>query len=68
MLGKSRALGKWKTAKSWQVACYQSNACSQMGLARREQPGGDKRNSKVPARCRLPCLALLAQHFIQHIG
>jgi hypothetical protein len=25
MLGKSRALGKWKTAKSWQAACYQSN-------------------------------------------
>src|ERR1017187_8384656 len=26
MLGKSRALGKGKSAKSWQAACYQSNA------------------------------------------
>jgi hypothetical protein len=25
MLGKSRSLGKWKTAKSWQAACNQSN-------------------------------------------
>jgi hypothetical protein len=33
MLGKTYALGKWKPAKSWQVACYQSNAGSQMGLA-----------------------------------
>jgi len=26
MLGKSDALGKWKTANSWQVACNESNA------------------------------------------
>jgi len=26
MLGKTRPLGKWKPAKSWQAACYQSNA------------------------------------------
>jgi hypothetical protein len=26
MLGKSCVLGKWKGAKSWQAACYQSNA------------------------------------------
>jgi hypothetical protein len=26
MLGKSSALSKWKTAKSWQAACNQSNA------------------------------------------
>jgi hypothetical protein len=25
MLGKSHALGKWKTANSWQVVCNQSN-------------------------------------------
>jgi hypothetical protein len=25
MLGKYHALGKWKTANSWQVVCYQSN-------------------------------------------
>jgi len=35
MLGKSRALGKWKTAKSWQVACNQSNHQFTNGLARR---------------------------------
>jgi hypothetical protein len=33
MLGKSRALGKWKTAKSWQAACYESNARFTNGLA-----------------------------------
>jgi hypothetical protein len=26
MLGKTHALGKWKTANSWQVVCNQSNA------------------------------------------
>src|SRR5580658_5403837 len=26
MLGKTLALGKWKTANSWQVVCNQSNA------------------------------------------
>jgi hypothetical protein len=25
MLGNNHALGKWKTANSWQVVCYQSN-------------------------------------------
>jgi hypothetical protein len=39
MLGKSRALGKWKTAKSWQAACYQSNIEFRNRLARqRERP------------------------------
>jgi hypothetical protein len=33
MLGKSRALGKWKTAKSWQAACNQSNHWFTNGLA-----------------------------------
>ncbi len=33
MLGKSRALGKWKTAKSWQAACNQSNEWFPNGLA-----------------------------------
>ena len=35
MLGKSSALSKWKTAKSWQAACNQSNASFTKGLARR---------------------------------
>jgi hypothetical protein len=39
MLGKSRALGKGKSAKSWQAACYQSNAEFANGLANwQEQP------------------------------
>jgi hypothetical protein len=33
MLGKSRALGKWKTLKSWQTACIQSNQGFTNGLA-----------------------------------
>jgi hypothetical protein len=33
MLGKSRALGKWETAKSWQAACYESHARFTNGLA-----------------------------------
>src|SRR4249920_599197 len=33
MLGKSEALGKWKSAKSWQVACNQSNDSFTNGLA-----------------------------------
>ena len=33
MLGKSRALGKWKTANSWQTICNQSNAPFTNGLA-----------------------------------
>jgi hypothetical protein len=32
MLGKSRALGKWKAVKSWQAACNQSNYCFTNGL------------------------------------
>ena len=46
MLGKTHALGKWKTAKSWQTACYESNAGFTNGLANgREQRGdiGEKR-------------------------
>ncbi len=34
MLGKSGAVGKWKPAKSWQVACNQSNEWFTNGLAR----------------------------------
>ncbi len=34
MLGKTRAVGKWKTAKSWQDACNQSNQQFTNGLAR----------------------------------
>jgi hypothetical protein len=33
MLGKSRALGKWKSVKSWQAACNQSNEWFPNGLA-----------------------------------
>jgi hypothetical protein len=33
MLGKTGALGKWKTVKSWQTACNQSNAWFTNGLA-----------------------------------
>jgi hypothetical protein len=33
MLGKSRALGKWKSAKRWQVVCNQSNEQFTNGLA-----------------------------------
>jgi hypothetical protein len=49
MLGKTGALGKWKSAKSWQAACNQSNLWFINGLARRpgnitspasEQPTG----------------------------
>jgi two-component system, cell cycle sensor histidine kinase and response regulator CckA len=42
MLGKSRRLGKWKTANSWQAACNQSNeeftgrACASRGKTRCE--------------------------------
>src|SRR5271169_2585918 len=32
MLGKSHALGKWKTANSWQVICNQSNSASDFRL------------------------------------
>jgi hypothetical protein len=34
MLGKSGVLGKGKIAKSWQAACYQSNAEFRKGLAK----------------------------------
>jgi hypothetical protein len=40
MLGKSRALGKWKTVKSWQAACNQSNDWFTNGLAGRERLEG----------------------------
>src|SRR5882672_10773986 len=33
MLGKSGQIGKWKTAKSWHVACYQSNDLLRSTLA-----------------------------------
>jgi hypothetical protein len=33
MLGKSRALGKWKSAKSWQAACNKSNERFSNGIA-----------------------------------
>ena len=43
MLGKSRALGKWKTAKRWQAACNESNArftqCACQKLRLIEAPG-----------------------------
>jgi UDP-galactopyranose mutase len=39
MLGKSGALGKWKSAKSWQVACNQSNDSFTNGLAVRVDNG-----------------------------
>jgi hypothetical protein len=39
MLGKSGALGKWKSAKSWQVACNQSNDSFTNGRAVRAGNG-----------------------------
>jgi hypothetical protein len=34
MLGKTCALGKWKTANSWQVVCNESNYGAGFGLGR----------------------------------
>jgi hypothetical protein len=45
MLGKSSALGKWKTANSWQTICNQSNDWFTNGLAKRWWG-----NSIVPVR------------------
>jgi hypothetical protein len=43
MLGKYRALGKWKTAKRWQAACNESNArftqCACQKVRLIESPG-----------------------------
>src|SRR5450631_2492092 len=44
MLGKSSALSKWKTAKSWQAACNQSNHWFTNGLA---NPDGNS----IPPAC-----------------
>ena len=53
MLGKSRALGKGKSAKSWQAACYQSNARFANGLAKHREHGrarsGGCAHSLVPS-------------------
>ena len=43
MLGNSRALGKWKTANSWQMVCNQSNARFTKGLANDSKTEADVR-------------------------
>jgi hypothetical protein len=48
MLGKTSALGKWKSAKRWQVACNQSNVRLTNGLASdRETKGCDSGKNGV---------------------
>jgi len=44
MLGKTLALGKWKTANSWQVVCNQSNARFTNGPPATTHEGIPKRN------------------------
>jgi hypothetical protein len=46
MLGKTRALGKWKTTNRWQAACNESNARFTNKLCRSE--GQRERQSGLP--------------------
>ena len=48
MLGKSHALGKWKTAKSWQAACNESNAGFRNRLARGKTIRASVKESEGP--------------------
>jgi hypothetical protein len=50
MLGKTRALGKCKTAKSWQAACNQSNAPFTNGLASDREPATVRRKQCTLSR------------------
>src|SRR5208282_6370743 len=42
MLGKMRAVGKWKTANSWQAACNESNVRFTGRACQAEARGGEK--------------------------
>jgi hypothetical protein len=55
MLGKSRALGKWKSAKSWQAACNQSNEQFTNGLVSDRETKGCNLGKEV-SRQKVCCL------------
>jgi hypothetical protein len=49
MLGKTCALGKWKSAKRWQVVCNQSNEQFTNGLAGVRETKGCNLGRRIPS-------------------
>jgi len=52
MLGKTRALGKWKSANSWQAICNQSNLRFTNGLATVSEEVRVSDDWRSPKTCR----------------
>jgi hypothetical protein len=54
MLGKTHALGKWKTANSWQVVCNQSNARFTKRACRRQPMRASRKETSYRKAAVLP--------------